>query len=382
MSVPAEMTEDRCLGDLDQLGGVFEALGAESVFVVADRIAYQASGAAERLQSLLLNRSVTCFDEFDPNPKWEQLAAGLDRYRAQPGELIVAVGGGTAIDLAKLIAWTAPQTAAARALIDGTADTDRPALPLVAIPTTAGTGSEATQFAVLYVDGLKRSIDSPELLPRFCVLDPRLTANLPPSITAHTGLDALCQGIESLWSVAASERSIGYATEAIGLAWRHLETAVLRPDPESRAALCRAAHLAGKAINLTRTTAPHAISYAFTSDYGISHGHAVALTVGAMLVHNAGVTPEDTQDPRGAEAVRDRIGMILSQLGCQDAEQARQTLDAFIQRLGCETRLGAWGIDDPAGLRQIAAKVNAQRLGNNPRRLTPEQIVGLLESIR
>lgn len=381
MNASAEMTDDRCLHNLGQLTEVLATLRARSLFLVADPVAYVASGAALRLKPILAGHRVTLFQDFDPNPKLEHLKEGLARFREQPGEVVLAIGGGTAIDLAKLIAWAAPQNEPLRDLLLGSGRASQPALPLIAVPTTAGTGSEATQFAVLYVDGHKRSIDSPELMPKFCVLDAHLTATLPAQITAHTGLDALCQGIESLWSVQASERSIGYAAEAISLAWHSLADAVKRPDESTRAAMLRASHLAGRAINLTRTTASHAISYAFTSDHGIPHGHAVALTIGAMLVHNAGVTPADNQDPRGVEQVRGRIAQILELLGCEDAFAGRARIGELLDAIGCERRPSRLGVVGREAIEKIAGKVDAQRLGNNPRRLTHEQMVTMLESL-
>lgn len=377
----SEITDDRCLRDLEQLPKVLAELECRSLFLVADPIAYVASGAAGRLAPILSRYRVTCFQDFDPNPKLAHLVAGLERFREQPSDVVLAVGGGTAIDLAKLIAWSAPQYKSPRELVLGHCRAERPALASIAVPTTAGTGSEATQFAVLYVDGDKHSIDSPELLPNFCVLDASLTAALPARITAHTGLDALCQGIESLWSVRATERSIGYAAEAIALAWRSLADAVNRPDGPARAAMLRASHCAGRAINLTRTTAPHAVSYAFTSDYGIPHGHAVALTIGPMLVHNAGVTVADNQDPRGADQVRGRIARILELLGCEDASVGCARIGDLLDEIGCERRPSRLGVVGREALEKIAGKVNAQRLGNNPRRLTHEQLVTMLESL-
>lgn len=381
MNAATEMTDDRCLHDLGQLTEVLATLGCRSLFLVADPVAYVASGAAGRLTPVFTGHRVTLFQDFDPNPKLEHLAEGLQRFRAQPGDVVLAIGGGTAIDLAKLIAWAAPRNEPLRDLVRGSGLAAQSALPLIAVPTTAGTGSEATQFAVLYVDGQKQSIDAPELMPKFCVLDARLTATLPAPITAHTGLDALCQGIESLWSVHATERSIGYAADAISLAWHSLADAVQRPTESTRAAMLRASHLAGRAINLTRTTASHAISYALTSDYGIPHGHAVALTIGPMLVHNAGVTPADNQDPRGVERVRGRITQILQLLGCEDAFTARARIADLLDAIGCERHPSRLGVVGREAIETIAGKVNVQRLGNNPRRLTHEQLVTMLESL-
>ncbi len=381
MTGGSEMTDDRCLHELGQLSDVLEELRCRSLFLVADPIAYVASGAAGQLASILSRYRVTSFQDFDPNPKLAQLVAAVELFREQPGDVVLAVGGGTAIDLAKLIAWTGPQDASPRELVLGRRQPVQPALASIAVPTTAGTGSEATQFAVLYVDGQKHSVDSHELLPKYCVLDASLTAALPARITAHTGLDALCQGIESLWSVRATERSIGYAAEAITLAWRSLADAVNRPDGPTRAAMLRASHCAGRAINLTRTTAPHAISYAFTSDYGIPHGHAVALTIGPMLIHNAGVTAADNQDPRGVEQVHGRIARILDLLGCEDASAGCARIGDLLDEIGCERRPSRLGVMGREAIEKIAGKVNAQRLGNNPRRLTHEQMVTMLESL-
>lgn len=377
----AEMTDERCLSELSQVADALAEHSAQAVFLVADLHACRHSGAQKVLDRVLAPYRVSVFSEFEPNPKYDDVLPGIDAFRENPADVVLAVGGGTAIDVAKLIALFSTQPADPQSLILQEAGFTAPAVPLIAVPTTSGTGSEATQFAVVYLNGSKYSVDDPRLLPEWCVLDPMLTATLPPGITAVTGLDAFCQAIESLWSVRSTEASNRYATEAARLAWEHLPAAVREPTPESRQAMCRASHLAGRAINLTRTTASHAISYALTSDHGIPHGHAVALTLGSMLLHNSQVNAADCHDPRGWEHVRQTLEEILELLGVSTAAEGAHKIDEFVRSVGCETRLNRLGITDEESLRSISGKVNTERLSNNPRRLTEEQLITLLQSI-
>lgn len=377
----AVMTDERCLSNLGQLAGLLDQMSVQSLFLVADAAAFRHSGAEDRLSPLFEKFHVSRFSEFEPNPKLPDVQRGVEQFRRDPTEVVLAVGGGSAIDIAKLIAAFSPHSEDARALVLSGSQLNRPSVPLIAVPTTSGTGSEATQFAVVYVDGVKHSVDHPQLHPAWCVLDPALTATLPPRITAQTGLDAFCQAVESLWSVRSTPLSTHDATEAVRLALANLPAAVHAPTQDSRAAMCRAAHLAGRAINITRTTASHAISYALTSDHGIPHGHAVALTLGPMLLHNHGLTSDDNNDSRGVPHVQRSLNHILDLLGCADAEEGCRRIQEFVQAVGCETRLGELGIRDDQSLRAITGKVNTERLSNNPRGLTNEQLYALLQSI-
>lgn len=175
---------------------------------------------------------------------------------------------------------------------------------------------------------------------------------------------------------------MSYSVEALELAWDHLETAVHEPTDAARAGMSRAAHLSGKAINITKTTAPHAISYKITHDFGIPHGHAVALTLGPILAFNASVTETDVTDPRGEQHVRGMIDLILSKLGCKDAAHGQARIAELMESIGCQTRLSELGIVGNQIRRQIAESVNVDRLQNNPRKLTTAQLMALLDSIQ
>ena len=367
---------------IGEVSSILRSVQTDRLFLVVDEPAWQASGAKEALEPQFRQRATTWFTDFELNPKLEDVERGIEAYRECQPDLVIALGGGTAIDLAKLIGSLAVQAASARDIATGRASIESTGKSLMAIPTTAGTGSEATHFAVVYVDGEKYSVAHPSLLPRYAVVDSRLTASLPKRITAATGLDAFCQAIESMWSVAATEESMRYATDAVRLAFGNLVTATNSPTPETREAMSRASHLAGKAINITKTTAPHALSYALTSRHGVPHGMAVAITLTSMLAFNAEVTDEDCNDPRGADAVRDRIARILSGLGTDNIEDASASIKSLLTQINCPTTFDSVGIQTSDELKYIVDSVNAERLSNNPRRASQSQLFHLLQTIQ
>ena len=368
-------------GSVGRVRAVLEKLRARSIFLVTHTIAYQNSGAEAKLEPFLSNQSVVRFTDFEPNPKLQDAERALELLKTNPCDVVLAVGGGSAMDMAKLVCIFAAQQASPREVIAGLPHLKPKQLPLIAVPTTAGTGSEATHFAVVYAEGKKYSVAHPSLLPDFAMVDPELTYDLPGDLTAVTGLDALCQGIESLWSVQSTEESRRFARKAVRLAWNNLETAVHRPTPQSRFDMCQASHLAGRAINISKTTAPHAISYSITSRYGIPHGHAVALTLGPILIYNSQVSSVDIGDSRGVAYVRDTLKEILDLLGCRTPEEASQKISHLMESIGCPTRLRTLNISSSELRKHIAENVNLERLKNNPRRLGKEQVNQLLEFI-
>ena len=337
------------------------------VLLVAGPRSYTETGAADVLEPILASRVVERFERRAPYPAIEDVERGRAVLRQSRPDLIIAVGGGAVLDLAKAmrIPFRVVERDGRSTLAIGPSPS---AVPLLAVPTTSGTGAETTRFAVVYVSGRKHSLDHDAVRPEHAIIDPSLTDSLGPRETAITGLDALAQAIESIWSVAASDRSQRYAVRAARLALACLEQAALRPTPAARAAMSLAAHLAGRAIDLTRTTACHAASYPMTARFGIPHGHAVALTLPAMLAFNAAVGEADVADPRGVAAVQARIATVLALLGVREAEAGRDRLLELMRRLSLETTLAELGVRDIDVI--VAEGLDPERAGNNPRRLT------------
>ena len=354
---------------IQHLGGLLSLYGARSVLLVTGGESYFLSGAEAALRPHLQLREHHRFFEFSENPKLEDVQSGIELYRRVKPDIVVAVGGGSAIDMAKLINVYAAE---------GVQGNVSRGVPLIAIPTTAGAGSEATQFATVYIDKLKHSISDEALLPNVTIVDPALTRSLPPLVTATSGMDALSQAIESYWCVNSTDESKRYAREAIGLIVPHLREAVHAPADEPRLAMAQGAHLAGKAINITRTTAPHALSYALTSRFGVPHGQAVSLTLPAVFNFNYGVTAEDTADPRGAAYVKRTLEDICAYLGCGTVFEASAMLRQLMLDIGLATTFAELKIDQQQAIEVVVREVNTERLVNNPRCLTIEHVLGLL----
>ncbi|RLE23409.1 MAG: alcohol dehydrogenase, partial [Actinobacteria bacterium] len=194
------MTRHCRAGDLDRLAALVERLHPVRVMLFTGGASYLTSGAFAVIEPLLAGFPISRISDVRPNPTLESVTDAVERCRVFDPDLIVAVGGGSVIDLAKSVRVLAPQEATLRSVITGDAAIDRTGVPLIAIPTTAGTGSETTHFSVVYVDGIKHSFASETIRPDFALLDPQLTYSAPPSVTAATGLDALSQAMESLWS--------------------------------------------------------------------------------------------------------------------------------------------------------------------------------------
>jgi alcohol dehydrogenase class IV len=368
---------------LCELGSYVEEQPFQSVFLVLDRAACEATGVLSNLSEVFKDRRVVEFDQFVENPRLEHILLGLDAFLGADPDLVITIGGGTAIDVGKLICCFASQNASPESIIsDSNLISLNPVVPLAAVPTTAGSGSEATHFAVVYVDDVKYSVAHESILPDVSVVDPTLTYSMPPRLTAASGLDVICQGIEAMWSVNSTSESYQYGAEALELAFDSLRTAVHEPMPTVRAAMSRAAHLAGKAINISKTTAPHAVSYAITTGFGVPHGHAVALTLAPFLKFNRDVTQSDVTDSRGVQHVNKVLDQILEKLKCTTVADAHAAIQSLMESIGCASRLRDLGVTSSAQRLRIAQSVNAARLSNNPRAITEHDICEILESIR
>lgn len=302
-----------------------------------------------------LGIEVVRFSDFRPNPDSESVEAGIQAFQDSGCGMIAAVGGGSAIDVAKCI-----KLHCCSGMKGGA---EQPAVPgLVAIPTTAGSGSEATRFAVIYHQGRKQSITDRRCIPSVVVFDPSALSTLPPYHKKAAMLDALCHGIESCWSVNSTDTSRAYSKRAIELIMIHME-GCLKGNAHNAAGMLRAAHLAGKAINITQTTAGHGMSYGLTSRYGVAHGHAAALCVSVlwpyMLEHM-----EDCVDPRGSACLGHAMQEIAAAMGCKSPGQAVERFRLLLEKL----ELGPPPSNE-IDLDQLMDSVAPERLRNHPIRL-------------
>ncbi|WP_168566934.1 phosphonoacetaldehyde reductase [Crateriforma spongiae] len=372
-----EDTEQSYLNSIDRMGSVLKQTHCSRPLVVIDRRAVTASNLSANVQAALADFDCQWFDEFTPNPTSDEALRAANAAAEHRADSVIAIGGGTCLDVAKMAALAGSENAdRQRDVCRGGSTESLSPLPLMAAPSTSGTGSEATQFAAIYVDGRKQSISDERMRPAVVIMDPRLHAAMPASIAACTGMDALSQAIESLWAVGRTEISARYAHAGGRLIAECLVPSVCEADEGSRFQMMWGAHLAGQAINISKTTASHALSYQLTQRFGIAHGHAVALTLGPLAAANATTDATNCNDPRGAEAVCEHVDQAASVLNTTPAQMPGVMSD-LLRQIGLPNSLSEAGIGENR-LAEIAASVDPVRLGNNPRRLDTTELHELL----
>lgn len=307
-----------------------------------------------------INVSCVIFSGFTPNPLYEQVYQAIKIFNKEQCDTIVSIGGGSAIDLAKCIKLYCKSDLSHNLLVQECRDTK---IPLIAIPTTAGTGSESTKYAVIYYKGEKQSISHNSIIPDYVLLDATTLKSLPPFQKKCAMLDALCQAIESWWSVNSTITSRKYSEEAIKIIVKNYKDYVETKEKFILEEMLLASNYAGRAINITATTAPHAMSYKLTSLYNIPHGYAVALClpkVWKYMVENS-QNCIDVRGRRYLEEVFDEISTLIS------VEKFNNIVDSLnMQDYQWEC--------DRFNIEQLSNSVNHIRMKNNPIKLEDSKI--------
>ena len=368
-------------GSYKKLYGILEDFSPKKIFLITGKKSYFLSGAKNLLSEFINKYNYFRFYDFETNPKLEDLINGINIFNREKCDIIIGVGGGSVMDIAKSISILATQQGNLEEFIKGKISLKERQIPSIMIPTTAGTGSESTHFSVIYINKIKYSLAHYSLLPDFVILDPLFTKNLPPYITACTSMDALCQAIESFWSTNSTEESRIYSKQAIELIMSNIKKNINNPDRESRGKMLIASNLAGKAINIAKTTAAHSISYPLTSYFNIPHGHAVALTLPYFIKYNNNISLENLQDSRGIKFVKDRMNELFDILEVITADKAKNKLLSIMKEINLETRLSKLGINWNNINIIIKNGFNPQRMKNNPRVVNEKDLRILIEKI-
>jgi alcohol dehydrogenase len=365
-------------GSIRHLPGLIEDGHWRRVLLVCGKRSFEASGASDVFPELVRTAEIARFDDFVSNTDARDVHRGLEFVRDSAPEVVVGVGGGSTLDMAKLLCAfhdVEGEDDLFGRIRAGSVEPRKSGLVLV--PTTSGSGSEATHFAVVYIDDEKYSVAHPTLRADAVVLDPALSLSASRYQKATSGIDAVCQSIESLWAVGATSTSRRFARRALRYLLPAIEPFTNAGGEVAAGAMCRGSHLAGRAIDISKTTAPHALSYAITNRYGVSHGHAVALLLGAVLEIQT-VAPTEALRPNVDEDDhREALRTVLSLFEASDGGEARRSFDRLLRSVGLATRLSEVGVAEPdvAGLVEA---VNTQRLRNNPIELSREDLQDVL----
>ncbi|MBW2989271.1 iron-containing alcohol dehydrogenase [Candidatus Woesearchaeota archaeon] len=332
-------------GSFNNVGQVVKNYGVKKILVVTGRNSMQKAGFLQDLLKKLRKYDVSVFEGVEPNPSFETVEKGTKLCRDKNTELVIGLGGGSALDAAKAIAILAKN---GQRIDDymGKKGTLKKGLPFIAIPSTAGTSSEITKYSVL-TDGKlrKRNLNSELMCPDYAIIDPKLTLTVGRYQTICTGLDSLCHAIESYWNVNSNPLSDLYAKGAIRLIRDNLPALAKElGNPALRENLSLACLFAGLAFGNIGTTSAHSFSYILSTKFGIPHGHACSLSL-----------LEFTKRFKGNEKAKDIISIFGSSEG----------LKAFLEGFDIKWRLRDFGIttDD---LDLIAREAMRNKKGRDP----------------
>lgn len=351
-------------GSVAKVAPWLEGHGAARVLVVADPF------NAGRVDVLGLPGDVTVFGEVRPEPDLPNLERLLALAEAVKPDVVVGFGGGSAMDLAKLVVVLSGTGQSIRDIV-GANRAERKSALLVQVPTTAGTGSEAGIRALVTdpATQAKLAVESRLMLADLAVVDCELTFSVPPAVTAATGVDAMAHCVEAYTSRRSHPLIDLYALEGVRLVGRYLERAVRDgSDREARAGLAVASLYGGFCLGPVNTTAGHAVSYPLGTRHHIPHGLANALIFPHVLAFNA-------------PAVEEKTALVLDALGVPQGTSVLDGAYRFCERLGIDMRLSAAGVPED-DLDTMATEAHAIRrlLDFNPRDISRDEIRAIYQA--
>jgi len=315
----------------ENVGIEAETLGGKTAFLVTDKN-LEKTGIPAKIEESLVSKGfdVDFFDGVEPEPVLETAENVASTARRKKYDIVVGVGGGSVLDMAKVAAMSLTNPEPMRNYV-GVDLVKNPSVPSILLPTTSGTGSEVTNVAVLTIaeDELKTSIISPYLFCNVAIVDPSLTYGLPPRLTASTGLDALSHALEALISINANPITDSLAIEAVKHIFANLPKAYESGDPESREGMCLGSLIAGMSFGNAGVCLGHAAAYTFAVSHKVSHGTSCGLVLPYVFKFCASSIPWKL--PRIAEAVGiDAESLRFEEMGLAISESVLGLIDKLL----------------------------------------------------
>ena len=343
----------------------------QNILLVTGRESMRKHGYIRHCKRMLYDFSLHMFDRVPPNPTVAIIQEAIDFVENTEIELVIALGGGSALDVGKSLAMLLKNPGSLMSYLKGETGFRNKGLPFIAIPTTSGTASEVTSWGTIWdmVNKKKFSLAHEWMFPEYAIIDPLLTVHMSPYLTACTGMDALTHAIESCWSRSAQPISDSFALRAIKLIRKNLKLAFEEPDNlEARTNMAMASLFAGLAFNNTKTGACHSISYPMTFHYGVPHGLAVSITIKEVIQYNNRAVPE-------------KVDQITEEFGSISLNDFVDEFPALMKSVGLPTTLRELNLKESDIEFLVERSVNPERMKNNPYELTRLDIQTILENI-
>lgn len=345
----------------------------KKIFLLVGSISYTESGL-KNFFSIFSKKNIKIFFKKKNIPEYEELIIIINEINKFNPDLIIAAGGGSVIDYAKIANVLHVSDSLKNDIHYSEYKLIKPNRKLLAIPTTAGSGAEVTANAVIYLNNIKYSIEGELIKPDFYFLIPDFVKGASNKIKSSAGFDAISQAIESLISKKSNDKSVAYSINSLQISLNYFHSFLKNPNNENTCAMLYASNLAGKAISISKTTAPHAVSYPFTSMFNISHGHAVSLTLSKFLFFNYNHINSSNCNFN----LNERYKIIFDLTKTHNINDLKNYIDKLTEKANLENKYDKLGIDISSSVDKILNEVNEQRLSNNPVKIKRENIKSIL----
>ena len=346
----------------------------KKIFLLCGEKSLVTSGADNLVKNITQNKKIKIFYKNSFIPIIDELIKIIFEIRKFQPDLILAIGGGTIIDYAKIANVIELKDNLTDLIVNYSYPFKKKYTKIAVIPTTAGSGAEVTSNAVIYVDGIKHSFESDLLIPDYFFLVPDFLTSAPLKIKASAGFDAIAQALESLISKKSNDESVKYASKSLKISIKSYTNFLKDPNLKNATEMALASNLAGRAINISKTTAPHAASYPFTSLFNISHGHAVGLFFEKFFEFNYNniFRSEANFD------LNKRFNIIFDLFETPDIKSFNSKISLIKKRANLEDNLYDLNIDINKRSEEIISGINILRLGNNPVKINGADIYKII----
>ena len=346
----------------------------KKIFILCGKKSFIISGAKIFFNKFTEDKEVKFFYKNSELPVYEELIDIIKNIRTFKPDLILAIGGGAVIDYAKIANVVELKDNLKDLIVNYSYPFKEKYTKLAAIPTTTGSGAEVTSNAVIYVEGIKHSFESQLLVPDNFFLIPEFLISAPNIIKASAGFDAIAQALESLVSKKSNEQSVEYASKSLRVSINSYISFLNNPNLKNATEMSIASNLAGKAISISKTTAPHATSYPFTSLFNISHGHAVGLFFERFFKFNF----DNLNRSETTFDLKHRFDLIFNLFDVKNINDFNIKIGLIKKEAKLEDNLETLNIDIKQSSENIIKGINLLRLGNNPVKIDEKDIYNII----
>ena len=358
----------------DDIKNFINDKGFKRIFILCGKKSFITSGAEEFFKKLFGKKEIKLFYKNSELPIFEELIKIIKDVKIFKPDLILAVGGGAVIDYAKIANVVEIRDDLKDLIVNYSYPFKDKYTKLAVIPTTAGSGAEVTSNAVIYLNGIKHSFESELLVPDNFFLIPEFLISAPNKIKASAGFDAIAQALESLVSKKSNNQSIKYASESLRISLNSYILFLNDPNLKNAAEMSIASNLAGKAISISKTTAPHAASYPFTSLFNISHGHAVGLFFENFFKFNF----NNLNKSETSFDLKERFDLVFSLFNVKNIDDFNSKISLIKKEAKLEDNLKKLNINLEKNSEKIIGGINLLRLGNNPVKINEKDIYQII----